>query len=156
VSRRGTTDQVASAVLTVSRALVGVAARSLSVLDEDVTLAQYRALVVLAASGPQLVGALAGSLAIHPSTATRLCDRLVRKGLVERTASAESRREVLVSLSTSGRAVLDGVTASRLAEIRRIVAAIPPSEWPGILAAFETFAAAAGEVPDDAWLLGWT
>lgn len=155
MTSRSSPDRVASAVLTASRALVGVAARSLVVLDDDVTLVQYRALVVLAASGPQLVGTLAAALAIRPSTATRLCDRLVRRGLVEREASLASRREVLVSLTAAGRAVLDAVTERRLAEIRRIVASMPSAEWAGTVKAFEAFAAAAGEVPDDAWLLGW-
>jgi hypothetical protein len=39
---------VTDAVLTASRALVGVAARSLAIVDAEVTLPQYRALVVLA------------------------------------------------------------------------------------------------------------
>jgi DNA-binding Lrp family transcriptional regulator len=75
-------DLVTDAVLTASRALVGVAARSLAVVDPEVTLPQYRALVVLASRGPRLVGELAEALVIHPSTATRLCDRLVAKKLV--------------------------------------------------------------------------
>ena len=40
------------ALLTASRALVAVAARSLAAVDDDVTLPQYRALVVLAVAGP--------------------------------------------------------------------------------------------------------
>ena len=69
---------------------MAVAARSLAAVDDDVTLPQYRALVVLAARGPQLVGQLADTLAVHPSTATRLCDRLVVKKLVERAVSPEN------------------------------------------------------------------
>ena len=46
------TDEVADAVLGASRALVAVAARSLATVAEDVTLAQYRALIELAARGP--------------------------------------------------------------------------------------------------------
>ena len=46
-------DDLVDAVLGASRALVAVAARSLADLAEDVTLAQYRALVELAARGPQ-------------------------------------------------------------------------------------------------------
>ena len=68
--------------LLASRALVGVAARSLAGVEEQVTLVQYRALVLLDA-GPQNVGTLAKALGIHPSTATRLCDRLTTKGLVK-------------------------------------------------------------------------
>ncbi|MFC7655431.1 hypothetical protein ACFQV8_01700 [Pseudonocardia benzenivorans] len=41
-------DELVDAVMTASRVLVAVAARSLAAVDEDVTIAQYRALVVLA------------------------------------------------------------------------------------------------------------
>ena len=44
----GASDAVIDAVLLASRALVAVAARSLSDVAEEVTLAQYRTLVVLA------------------------------------------------------------------------------------------------------------
>ena len=41
------------AVLTASRVLVAIAARSLADAGEEVTLTQYRSLVVLASRGPQ-------------------------------------------------------------------------------------------------------
>ena len=70
-------EEVVDAVLRASRVLVAVAVRSLAAVDHDVTLPQYRALVVLASRGPQRPSALAEALAVHPSTITRLCDRLV-------------------------------------------------------------------------------
>ena len=69
---------VTDAVLRASRALVGVAARSLAEVEDDVTLPQFRALVVLAAGERQL-GELAEALDVHPSSATRLCTRLDRR-----------------------------------------------------------------------------
>src|SRR5258708_37854243 len=95
-------DRVPDAVLIASRVLVAVAARSLAEVSEDVTLPQYRALVILATRGPQSVGALAKNLDVLPSTATRLCDRLVRKRPVTRRPSASSRREVEGALTTAG------------------------------------------------------
>jgi len=71
-------DDLVDTVLAASRALVAVAARSLAAAGDEVTLPQYRALVVLAASGPQGTADLAAALAVNPSTATRMCDRLVR------------------------------------------------------------------------------
>ena len=41
------------AVLTASRSMVAVATRSLGAVAEETTIAQYRALVVLASRGPQ-------------------------------------------------------------------------------------------------------
>ena len=88
-------DQVVDAVLRASRVLLAVAVRSLAAVDHDVTLPQYRALVVLASRGPQRPTGLADALGVHPSTITRLCDRLVGKRLVQRGESpAESARGV--------------------------------------------------------------
>jgi DNA-binding MarR family transcriptional regulator len=150
------TSAVAEALLTASRALVAVAARSLAEVDDVVTLPQYRALVVLAAKGPQNVGELAEALTIHPSTATRLCDRLVAKKLVRRVLSRANRRETTISLSNSGRDLVDQVTALRRQEIDHIVGRIPATARPSLIAALTTFAEAAGEIPDQSWLLGWS
>ncbi len=147
---------VVDAVLTTSRVLVAVAARSMASVESEVTLAQYRALVVLAERGEQRVSALAGVLDIHPSTATRLCDRLAAKGLIEREGSATSRREVDVGLSAAGAELVRSVTHRRRAEISRIVDAMPADSRDKFVAALTAFGAAAGEVPDDAWMLGWS
>ena len=101
------------AVLTASRVLVAIAARSLADVGEQVTLTQYRALVVLASRGPQNVAALAEALAVTPPTASRLCDRLVRKGLVRRRSDRRDRRQMRIALSESGSALIETVTARR-------------------------------------------
>jgi DNA-binding MarR family transcriptional regulator len=147
---------VTDALLTASRALVAVAARSLGAIDDDITLPQYRALVVLAARGPQLVGELADSLAVHPSTATRLCDRLVAKKLVRRAVTKGNRRETSISLSPVGRRIVDRVTALRRAEIERIVDGIPLGIRSSAVTALRAFSDAAGELPEQSWLLGWS
>jgi len=112
--------------------------------------------VLLAARGELNVGSLADALAVHQSTATRLCDRLVKRGLVERTASPQSRREVVVSLTKAGHALLRSVTDIRRAEIDEILARLPAKQRAAVTDAFFVFADAAGEAPDDAWMLGWT
>src|SRR5438105_8412967 len=112
-------DAVTDAVLVASRALVAIAARSLGAVEHDLTLPQYRALVVLANRGPQLVGALAEQLDVNPSTATRLCDRLVRKNLILRRTASTSRREIEVELSPQGGEVVDRVARRRRMEVMR-------------------------------------
>jgi DNA-binding MarR family transcriptional regulator len=144
------------ALLAASRALVGVAARSLGAIEDSITLPQYRALVVLGSRGEQNVGTLADVLAIHPSTATRLCDRLAGKGLIERNTSIESRREVTITISEPGRALLRSVTRRRVREINKIVERLDPKVRRAAIEALTAFAAAAGEIPDEAWKLGWT
>jgi DNA-binding MarR family transcriptional regulator len=151
-----TLDEAVEMVLVASRALVGVAARSLAATESDITLRQYRALVLLSSRGDQNVSGLAEALEIHPSTATRLCDRLLAKGLIERRTSVENRREVTVGVSAAGKGLVRAVTTRRRRELRRIVSALDRSEQNLVIDAFTAFALAAGEVPDHAWQLGWT
>jgi DNA-binding MarR family transcriptional regulator len=147
-------DAVTDALLSASRALVAVAARSIAAFADDVTLPQYRALVVLASRGPQNMGALATELGVHPSTATRLVDRLVARRLVQRAPAPDSRREVVLSLTARGRRLVDDVTAHRRDELAGIVARIPAAARTTTIEAMRTFADAAGEVPDRSWPSG--
>jgi DNA-binding MarR family transcriptional regulator len=143
-------------VLVASRALVGIAARSLAAVEDTVTLVQYRALVLLASRGEMNVGTLANALGLHQSTATRLCDRLVSKGFIERSHSLESRREVFIGLTSAGQILVDSVTARRRAEISKIMGRMVPNRRSLLADSFAEFADASGELPDDAWKLGWT
>ena len=141
-------DAVADAVLDASRVLVAVAARSLADREGEVSVPQFRALVVLSARGPLRPVDLAGALGVDPSTVTRLCDRLVKKGLIRRRRGDRDRRQVTIALSAAGAELVDGVTRRRRAEIRRIVDAVPSGERSALVRAFAAFNAAAGEGPD--------
>jgi DNA-binding MarR family transcriptional regulator len=149
-------DEVVEAVLRASRVLVGVAARSLDGIERDVTLPQFRALVILASRGPLNPSSFAEFLGVHSSTATRMCDRLVAKGLVERRTRPTNRREVVVRLSARGRRIVEVVTLRRREEIATIVEAVPKSQRTAVVRALRTFGDAAGEPPDAAWSLAWT
>ncbi|WP_338051888.1 MarR family transcriptional regulator [Pseudonocardia acidicola] len=147
-------DALIDAVMSASRALVAVAARSLAAVDEEVTLPQYRALVVLGQRGALRPADLATALAVTPSTATRMCDRLVAKGLIGRERSDTDRREVRVGLSAGGRTVVDEVTRRRRAELGRLLGALPADRHAAVVAALRSFADAAGEVPEPDWAAG--
>ena len=148
-------EQLADAVLTASRVLVAVAARSLTEHESEVSLPQYRALVVLGSRGPQRPADLAQALGVDPSTATRMCDRLVRKRLITRRRDVVDRRAVLLDLSASGRRLVDRVTDQRRREIGRILKSVDPGEHEALVRAFAAFGAAAGEVPEDGWQRSW-
>jgi DNA-binding MarR family transcriptional regulator len=148
-------EPVVDAVLTASRVLVAVAARSLAEVADEVTLTQYRSLVVLASRGPQSSAALAEELAVTPSTASRLCDRLVRKGLVRRREDRRDRRAVRLALTPEGRALVDAVTERRRAEIAHLLDAIPGDAQRSMVQALRALAHAAGEVPEQEWSTGW-
>ncbi|MCW0212535.1 MAG: MarR family transcriptional regulator [Pseudonocardia sp.] len=147
------TSELVDAVMSASRALVAVAARSIADVDEDVTLPQYRALIVLAQHGARRPVDLADALDVSPSSATRMCDRLVVKGLVERDRTGEDRREVRVSLSPRGRTLVEEVTRRRRAELARLLRGMLPDARLQVAEALRAFAAAAGEVPDPEWAM---
>lgn len=148
-------DALVDALIAASRALVAVAARTVAGLGTEVTLPQYRALVVLASRGPQRGVDLAAELGVNPSTATRLIDRLVRADLVDRRPLEGDRRAVLVTLRPAGRRLVTTVNRRRRAEVARIVARMPANRRPAAVAAVRAFAEAAGEVPENQWWLGF-
>jgi DNA-binding MarR family transcriptional regulator len=146
---------VVDAVLSASRVLVAVAARSLADVAEEVTLTQYRTLVVLASRGPQNLAGLADAVGVTPATATRMCDRLVRKDLIRRRTERDDRRQLRVALTTRGRSLVDAVTVRRRQEIARIMSEIPVEQQAILVQALGRLASAAGEVPEQDWTTGW-
>jgi DNA-binding MarR family transcriptional regulator len=151
MARRQLDDDI-EATLAASRAMVGVLARSLADALDVVTLPQFRVLVVLCAEGPLRSGVLAERLGIHQSTFTRLADRLVGQGWVRREANAESRREVLVDLTPSGRDLVTKVMEQRSADVERVLRQASEADREAIRAGFEAFARVAGE-PDAGHML---
>jgi DNA-binding MarR family transcriptional regulator len=152
---RQRTDSVIDSVLSASRVLVAIAARSLSDIGEDVTLTQYRTLVVLASRGTQNVAELADAVGVTPATATRMCDRLVKKKLIVRRSERGDRRQVRLVLTKVGVDLVTAVTRRRRQEIERIVSTIPEDERDVLVQALGRFATAAGEVPEQDWTTGW-
>jgi DNA-binding MarR family transcriptional regulator len=138
-------DELVDAIVATSRALVAIAAVSIEASPVDVTLSQYRALVVLAVRGPQRMSDLGQAMRLLPSSVTRLVERLERKGLVERIPSPASRRSTELHLTEAGREVVDAVMAVRRREIALAVARVPASERPALRRAFGRFAEATGE-----------
>lgn len=97
-------DAVTRQVLTASRLLVAVSARSLSAVEDRVTLPQFRMLVVLSTRGATKLVALADLLHVAPSTAMRMVDRLIAAGLADRQVNPDNRRETLLRLTAEGAA----------------------------------------------------
>ncbi|WP_225729383.1 MULTISPECIES: MarR family transcriptional regulator [unclassified Nocardia] len=131
--------------MTASRLLVALSARSIAYVDESITIPQFRTLVILSTRGPSKIATLAGLLNVQPSTATRMVDRLVAADLLDRKPNPESRRELIIELTTRGREVVDAVTARRRAEIADVVQRMPAADRSGLVRALNAFSAAGGE-----------
>ena len=145
---------MAAAFVTASRALIGLAVRSIDDAPVEVTVTQHRVLVLLAARGDLTIGDLAGGLGVNPSSATRYCDRLQRLGLVGRTPSVEDRRVVRVALTPSGAALVQAVTARRRAEVEKVLDRMTVPDTRAVLEALHAFNRAADELEDRDWPTG--
>jgi DNA-binding MarR family transcriptional regulator len=140
-------DVITDALLTASRLLVGISAHSIALVDETITIPQFRTLVILSNRGPVNLATLATMLGVQPSATGRMVDRLVSAGLIDRLPHPTSRRELLAALTKRGRDVVRQVTTHRRVEIARIVEQMPPGERHGLVRALTAFTAAGGE-PD--------
>ncbi|MFE4795396.1 MarR family winged helix-turn-helix transcriptional regulator [Streptomyces sp. NPDC056708] len=154
-------DEVTRAVLTASRLLVAVSARSLAAVEDRVTLPQFRLLVVLSTNRNAKLVTLAERLGVNPSTAMRMLDRLIAAGLAEREVNPANRRETVLRVTSEGRRLVEGVTAGRRREIAAIVERLAPEQRTALIDALSAFAVAGGEPPvpgdgSDGYPLGWT
>jgi DNA-binding MarR family transcriptional regulator len=71
------------------------------------SIVMWRVMAVLASRGSQRQIDLADLTSIEVSTLSRLVTRLMRKGLVTRTRSANSNREVTVRLAPKGQSLVN-------------------------------------------------
>jgi len=150
-SVRGVPEDPVAETLLASRALLGMVARSLAPALERVTVPQFRALVVLS-EGPSRMGDLADRLGVHPSTLTRMVERLEQGGWIARAAVPGNRREVRVDLTDAGQELVATVTDGRRALFRETLARLGPEEREAVRRGMAVFARAAGE-PEPADLL---
>lgn len=145
--------ELVDAFITASRALVGVAVRSVAASPVAITVPQHRALVLIASEEASSVTALRAHLGINQSNASRLVDRLHRMGLVIRKRSATDARSVDIRLSRLGRSTLDAVTHKRREEVASILATMAERDRADALRAIRAFDAAAREMTDADWPL---
>jgi DNA-binding MarR family transcriptional regulator len=141
------TPEEVDAVMSAARVLVGVIAASVAEVDDAVTPPQLRVLVLTASRGPWNIAALAEALQVHPSNATRTVDRLVQAGLMLRRDSPVDRRNVELTLSRRGQALVGSVMEHRRQALDRVLRAMPPESRRDLVPALLAFADAAGEPP---------
>lgn len=158
--RHDDVDAVTRAVLSASRVLVAVSARSLAAAEDRVTLPQFRLLVALSTHGAAKLVDVADRLGVNPSTAMRMVDRLIASGFAVRQPNPDNRRETRLGLTPEGRRIVEEVTARRREEISGIVERLAPGQRSALVDALTAFAEAGGEPADrkaapDLYPLGW-
>lgn len=135
-------EDLARASLAVLRAFAAIADDSLSDVAPAMTLQQFRALTILHELGPQNAASLAAALGIAPSTLTRLANRLVRDGLIDRVTDPTDRRAVVLSITRRGTRTAERVKSWRLRKLADAFRRAAESERP----AMATALARAGEL----------
>jgi DNA-binding MarR family transcriptional regulator len=156
--RRHSTDaDEADVVLAACRVLVALSAQSIAAVEGVADVAQVRALVVISSRGSVSLRELSAAANLHLTRASRLCDRMVAEGLINRTDDPADRRQLVLTVTASGERVVRTVMRHRRAAITPILARMTKQRRAELVSVLREFAAAGGEPSDpDLWAMGWT
>jgi DNA-binding MarR family transcriptional regulator len=153
---RPSPDEI-DAVMRAAQLLVAISARSLAAIETEVSLPQLRVLVILASQGPRSLNAVAQNLNIHPSNATRACDKLVAAGLIRRAEDRQDRRLLALSLTGLGSELVEKVMRYRREQIEALLNEVPAPQRTALASALDALSAAGDEtLKQSAWQAGWT
>jgi DNA-binding MarR family transcriptional regulator len=141
-------ERQVEAVMEGCRAFVAIAALSLAESEVTITLPQWRVLVIVSRYGPQNPGAIAQWMGVHPSTATRACDALVRDDLLHREEDPADRRRLLLTLSVEGARLVESVLGRRREAIAGVLSGMPAERRGQLADAMREFADAVGDAPE--------
>ena len=94
----------------------------------QLSIAMWRVLAVLADDDGQRQIDVAASTSIDVSTLSRVVTRMVKMGLVSRTRSATSNREVTVRLTPKGAAILARIIPHAIELERRAILGVPAED----------------------------
>jgi DNA-binding MarR family transcriptional regulator len=125
----------------------GAAAALLSVWDQAreqvgtrLSVSQLRALLAVEESPGVNLRRLAESLNMILSSASRLCDRLVAAGLIDREPSRADRREIALTLTPTGVGVLADLRAERRRRLAAVLADMSEASRAALLRGLREFA----------------
>jgi DNA-binding MarR family transcriptional regulator len=147
-SRSGTRipPEQTEAMIVGTRAIGALIAESMASVDAVVSMPQLRVLVI-ADDQPQSVSSVARDLGVHPSNATRTCERLVRLDLLDRREATEDRRRVVLTTTAEGARLVERVMRHRRARIREVLSQLDPEQRAALASAMLAFARAAADEP---------
>ena len=111
-------------------------------VELGLTMTQLRVLFLLRAEGGASAGAMAEALKVAPSTLTRIVDRLVRQGLVQRETDDGDRRLVRHYLSASGASTVEELERSGRARMNEVMDRLSAPQLERLVSALEDLTAA--------------
>jgi len=104
---------------------------------------QLNALLAVERAEGVNLGGLAAELGMLLSSASRLCDRLVASGMVERVPGRADRREIALYLTPSSRELLERLRATRRELLAEVLERMTPAGRAALVRGLTEFAAAA-------------
>lgn len=110
-------------------------------LTLDVTMSQFKVLLLLQKEGALRVSEIASALSVSQAVVTGVTDRLVHRGLVERVGDPHDRRVVICRLTEDGSQLTRGLSRSGLERGRKLLGVMTVDE---LRLLKETFDMAAG------------
>ncbi len=136
---------VAAAVESTVESLVAVLDSAHLAQSPAVPPAQLRVLTIVAANRHTNMSRLAEALAVVPSSASRLCDRLEATGMLHRVPDPRDRREVRLLLTASARRLLDELRDRRRAVLGAVLTRMSPADQQDLVRALRAFADATAD-----------
>lgn len=134
-----------SAIHDIRRSLRGII-RAYGVFDEEtwrgfgITYAQSQALFAIAEKRGIIAKEVSGSLRVDKSTASRMLDKLKRKGLIAFSAAADARRKE-IRVTIKGKRTLGRLNAYGDQKTSEALSGLKRRDIEGIQAAFSKFQA---------------
>lgn len=139
-------DAQVEAVTRAAKVLVAITAQAMAGVEDVVTLPQFRVLVMASAERSLNLRTVAAGLGVHPSNATRACDRLVAAGLLDRREDPGDRRQIVLTITAAGRRLIDSVMERRRTAIGGVLAEIPADRRGRLAEDLNMFSAAANRL----------
>lgn len=147
--RRGAASAEVEVMIAAARVFAGITAESLAQAGAGISLPQLRVLTLASRSDSLNATEVAAALQVHLSTSSRLCDRLVQAGLLDRRDRPEDRRQLQLTLTHEGLSLLDKITAHRRKVFTRILRRLDPADSAALARSLEVFVEAAHEYDPD-------
>jgi DNA-binding MarR family transcriptional regulator len=119
------------------------------VLDVTLTLAQLKAIYVVAGTGPTPMGVLSERLGTALSTTSEVVDRLVRRDLLERSEDPDDRRQVLVRATSAALEQIERMSELNRARMRQMLERMPTDDIATIERALRIMTDAVGSLDED-------
>lgn len=150
---QGDVDEDVDIFMRAARVISAIVAESVAKTGDAVSMPQLRVLVLVASRPEVNASAVAASLGIHLSNASRLCDRLVGAKLLDRRESTLDRRNLVLTLTPAGSRLIASIMEHRRSAFRTILRQMAPERRAALSDALREFAEAAGEPPERYLLL---